>query len=142
MTPDQARSAVYARFLDDWGTTTLVALEGRDSDVAEPGPGVSWVRVTFRNLGGGQLTLGPSGGRKYRRLASALVQVFTPASSGMGPGATLAHQARAIFEGKAIPVGSENVEFNDGAVREVPLERGEKSIQTNVEVSCTYDETK
>ena len=143
MTPDQARAAVYDEFLTQWADETPVILEGQAGpQAAEPEPGVKWVRVAFRNLGGGQLTLGASGGRKYRRDAAALVQVFVPSVAGTGPGATLAHAARAIFEGKAITVGSERVEFNDGRITEVPLSGGERSLQTNVEVRCTYDETK
>lgn len=142
MTPDEARSAVYSRFLDQWDDRTVVALEGREDDNSEPGPDVRWVRLSVRNLGGGQLTLGPTGGRKYRREASAFVQVFTPSSKGMGPGATLAHEARAILEGTTITVGTERVEFYDGTIREIPLGAGEKSLQVNVEVRFSYDETK
>jgi hypothetical protein len=34
------------------------------------------------------------------------------------------------------------VQFNDGQVREIPLQGEEKSLQTNVEVRCSYDEIK
>jgi hypothetical protein len=136
VTPDEAREAVYAAFLTQWADQTPVALEGRKFD--EPEPGVSWVRLAFRNYGGGQHTLGPSAGRIFRRTGAALVQVFTPASKGMGPGATLAQAARAIFEGRTVGA----VQFNDGQVREIPLQGEEKSLQTNVEVRGTYDETK
>lgn len=136
MTPDAARKAVYDEFLSSWGATTPVTLEGELE--SEPGPGRPWARLSFRNLDGGQVTLGPSGGRVYRRVAAAFVQVFTPAARGMQAGATLAQQARAIFEGKRIG----EVEFNDGTVTEIPLAGGEKSLQTNVEVRCSYDEIK
>lgn len=144
MTPDEARASAYAAFLDEWGSTTLVQLEGRDFSV--PPPGTRWVRVSFRNYGGGQHTLGPpagsaeapAGGRIFRRVGAVLVQVFTPSSEGLGIGATLAHAARAIFEGRRVG----GVDFYDGQIRESPLGRGERSYQTNVEVRCSYDETK
>jgi hypothetical protein len=142
MTPDQARSAVYKEFALQWADRTVLHRDG-EAGFVEPNPGIAWVRLSFRNLGGGQLTLGPALGRKYRRTASAFVQVFTPPVQGVGVGATLAHDARAILEGVAIlAVGTERVEFNDGVVTESPFSEGEKFRQTNVEVRCSYDETK
>lgn len=137
MTLDEARSAAYAEFLSAWGDETPVRLEYREADLREPGPNVAWVRVAFRNYGGGQLTLGPQDGRIYRRQAAVLIQVFTPVVSA-GLGATLAQVARAIFEGRTVG----GLQFNDGQVRESPLASSDKSYQTNVEVRVTYDETK
>lgn len=137
MTPDEARAATYTQFLSGWGTTTTVRLEGRE-EAGEPGPGIPWVRVAFRHYGGGQQTLGPAGGRKYQRVGAALVQVFTPITSGPGLGATLAHAARAILESRRFG----DLVFNDGQITEIPLRGGEKNHQTNVEVRCTYDEEK
>jgi hypothetical protein len=138
VTPDEARRAIYDEFLDQWDQG-VAALELEGEPFKEPGPGASWARLSFRQLGGGQLTLGPTGSRKYRRRAGAFVQVFVPATQGgMRLGASLAHDARAILEGRRVS----GVEFDDGQVSEIPLRRGEKSRQFNVEVRCTYDETK
>lgn len=137
MTPDQARAAVYKEFKTQWADRTVLHREG-EADFSEPPPGTVWARLSFRNLGGGQLTLGPLGGRKYRRLASAFVQVFSPVSLGLGVGATRAQEARAILEGRTV----DGVAFNDGTITEIPLDEGEKNYQTNVEVACTYDEDK
>ena len=137
MTPDEARAAAYTQFLTEWGTTSAVRLEGRE-EAGEPAPGTTWVRLSFRNYGGGQQTLGPVGGRKYRRVGAALIQVFTPITAGPGLGATLAHAARAIFESRRFG----DLVFNNGTITEIPLQRGEKNHQTNVEVRCTYDEEK
>ena len=137
MTPDEARSAVYKRFKTQWADRTVLHREG-EAGFSEPPPGTAWVRLSFRNFGGGQRSLGPVGGRKYRRSASVFVQAFTPAVAGVGAGATLAHEARAILEG----VDVDGVAFDDGIITELPLGEGEKSYQTNVEVRATYDETK
>lgn len=138
MTPDQAASAIYAEFLAQWGTSTRVVLDGQ-GDQTEPGPGVEWVRVSFRDYAGGQHTLGPIGSRKYRRLGAAWVQTFVPVERGRGRGTTLAHAARAILEGRTLGL---ELSTYDGVVTQVPLPRGEKSYQTNVEVRVAYDETK
>lgn len=135
-TIDEARAAIYEEFLDQWGTTTPLALEGRA--FSEPPPGVSWARLSMRNLGGGQSTLGDAGARIFRREASVFVQVFTPVNAGMAEGATLAQSARAILEARRIG----GVELYDGVVNERPLAPGDKNAQINVEVRCTYDETK
>jgi len=137
VTPDEARAAVYVEFTSQWAGRTVLHRDG-EAGFSEPGPGTPWARLSFRNYGGGQLSLGPSGGRKYRRIGAAFVQVFTPAAQGTGVGATLAHEARAILEGRSIS----GVDFNDGIITETPLDAGEKNRQTNVEVRCTYDETK
>lgn len=137
MTPDEARSVVYIEFAAQWADRTPLHRDG-EAGFEQPPTGITWARLSFRNYGGGQLTLGPTGGRKYRRLGAAFVQVFAPAVKGIGVGATLAHEARAILEGRSI----NGVEFNDGIVTESPFAEGEKYRQTNVEVRCTYDETK
>lgn len=137
MTPDEARAETYRQFLTAWGTTTTVRLEGRE-EAGEPATGTPWVRVAFRNFGGGQQTLGPAAGRKYLRTGAVLVQVFTPVDRGIGLGATLSHAARAIFEGRRFG----DLYFFDGQVREIPLSGGDKNNQINVEVRATYDETK
>jgi hypothetical protein len=137
VTPDGARAAAYTQFLSEWGTTTTVRLEGRE-EAGEPGVGTPWVRVAFRNYGGGQHTLGPTGSRIYRRTGAVFVQVFAPIERGPGYGATLAQAARAIFEGRRFG----ELDFFDGQIIEIPLRSGERNTQTNVEVRCAYDETK
>jgi len=138
VTPFEVLDEVYRRFKAEWDADdAAVLLEGDGKP--EPGPGSPWVRVSFRDYGGGQHTLGPEGARIYQRTGAAFVQVFTPSVQGPGLGATLAHRARAIFEGRRL--GPE-LTFLDGRVSEAPLSSGDRSYQTNVEVRCTYDETK
>lgn len=137
MTPDEARSAVYVEFAVQWADRTPLHRDG-EAGFVEPAPGTAWARLSFRNLAGGQTTMSPLGSRKYTRAAAAFVQVFTPAAAGVGIGATLAHEARAILEGRNVGA----VNFTDGTITESPFAEGEKSRQTNVEVRCTYPEDK
>lgn len=74
----EAREQVYQTWvdnvpsgLDSW---TFENEEGFD----EPDQDKCWARVLMRSIGGGQETLGASGGRKFRRTASVLVEIFTP----------------------------------------------------------------
>lgn len=137
MTPDQARAAIYTEFADQWAARTVLHREG-ELGFSEPAQGIPWARLSVRHTGGGQLTLGPLGGRKYRRRGLAIVQIFSPLASGMSVGATRAHEARAILEGRTV----DGVCFDDGVIQELPLGEGERSYQTNVEIEFTYDEDK
>jgi hypothetical protein len=105
----------------------------------EPGPDVEWARVSVRNIGGGQSTLGAIGNRKFERIFSIFIQVFVPATGGMQRGSEFAHAARAIFEG--VRLDSEAWMY-DGTITERPIEKSAKSRQFNVEVSGEYLETK
>lgn len=138
MTPAELVEAVYQRFHTQWGATTpFVHYEGHPFE--EPGPDVEWARVSVRNTGGGQATLGMLGGRKYDRDVSVFVQVFTPVTGGVARGAILAQAARVIFEGVRL---DPEAWFFDGFIEEQPVRDGDKSRQTNVEVFGVYLETK
>lgn len=137
MTPVEFVEAVYQRFRTQWGATTQVHYDGHA--FTEPGPDVEWVRVSVQNLGGGQSTLGQTGGRKFERSASIFVQVFTPVTAGVGRGASLAQTARAIFEGTRL---DPEAWCFDGVLDEQPVRNTDKSRQVNVEISSAYLETK
>jgi len=105
-----AREAVHLKFKTDWGTRTPYVFE--NEDYAEPS--VSWVRVTVRSLGGGQETLGPVLGRKYRRSARVVVQIFTPVNQGKAESDGHVAAVVAIFEGKSFS----GLDFNNSTWRE------------------------
>lgn len=137
MTPDALREAVYQRFRANWSGTSQVHYEGMAFE--EPGTDVEWVRISVKNTGGGQTSLGVVGNRKYERDFSVFVQVFVPVIKGMERGAIHAQDARAIFEG--VRLDPEAWLF-DGTISELPVRNGEKSRQINVEVFGNYLETK
>ncbi len=133
-TIDQARTAVYDRFVAQWANRTPFTFENEKWE--EPKPDVDWVRVSVRNTGGGQETLGPKTQRKYRRRGSIFVQVFTPVAKGMKAGAGHAQAARAIFEGESFT----GIDANNGVIRESGSDG--KFYQTLVEVFFDYTEIK
>ena len=138
VTLPEARERVYQRWVDNVPTALTDAWTFENEDFDEPAEDTSWARVSVRDLGGGQNTLGPIGGRKFRRTAAVAIQVFTPRGSGMGTGDSLAHTVRGIFEG----VSFSGLDFNNGVVSEIPPDDDDKFVQHNVVVSFDYDETK
>jgi hypothetical protein len=137
MTPEEVRKAVYDRFYANWSSTSYVHYEGHP--FTEPAPDIEWARLSVRNTGGGQTSLGAVGDRKYERDFSIFVQVFVPVTGGMKTGATYAQAARAIFEGVRL---DPEAYLNDGVITELPIRDGDKSRQFNVEVFGKYLETK
>lgn len=135
MTPNEAREAIYQRWAAQWGTTSPFVFDNETNTTLDAGI-VAWARVSARNNGGGQETLGPTGHRGYLRRGSVFVQIFTPLNRGMKDSAVLAHQARAIFEG----VSFSGIDFNNGQVREVGPDG--KWYMTVVEAAFEYYETK
>jgi hypothetical protein len=134
----EAREQVYQTWvdnvpsgLDSW---TFENEEGFD----EPDQDKCWARVLMRSIGGGQETLGASGGRKFRRTASVLVEIFTPRGRGLGKGDDLAHAVRDIYEARSIG----GLDFTDGTVVEVPPSADSKTIQHLVQVLFDYEEKK
>lgn len=134
MTIDEARQAIYDRFKSEWGTRTIYTFAGEK--FTEPGPDVDWVRLSVRHRGGGQETLGPKTGRKYRRFGGIFVQVFTPVGKGEKAGSSHAHAARVIFEGESFG----GVDTDNGEIKEIG-DNG-KHYQTNLEVHFAYEEIK
>lgn len=131
---DDAREAVYQRFVDNWSSTPYV-FDNEDSADLDGGA-VAWARLSVRETAGGQETLGPTGGRKYRRQASAFVQVFTPVNAGMKAAGDLAAAARAIFEGTSFG----DLDFNNARVSDTGPD--DKWQTTLVEAVFDFTETK
>lgn len=110
---NEAREAVYQRFASQWGTTTYT-FEGEHFEADKQKE--AWVRLSVRQLGGGQETLGPPGARKFRRRAQALLQTFVPSeSASIKDGDALAKAGRAIFEGQSFS----ELDFDDGEIQEL-----------------------
>lgn len=127
------RESVYARFDALWTFTPFV-FDNVDTDLDEGE--VAWARLTVRELGGGQDTLGRVTNRKYRRVISVFVQIFTPTNSGMKQAGELAEEARSIFEGVAF----DGLDMNDVNVRDLGTEG--KWQRTLAEADGRYTEIK
>ncbi len=127
----QARESVYQRFASNYSTTVFTL----DNESFSP-PDGSWVRLTVRNTGGGQETLGKPTNRRYRRNASVFAQVFTLNDQGTLAGDAIAQEILGIFEG----VSFSDLDFNDGAIRESDPDG--RFYQHLVEIFFDYEETK
>lgn len=131
----EATEAVYARFLANFTGTPNVVFDNEeptfDTDVE-----TEWVRLTVRNTGRGQETLGKVGNRRYRATAIAFVQVYTLSNTGVQQSGTLVTEARNIFEG----VSFSGLDFNDAQTPEGGVDG--KWYQAMVEAAFDYDEIK
>lgn len=94
-TLNDAKRSVYDRFILLWAAITPIAL---DNEELEEPPESAWVRVTVRQVGRLQDTLGATGNRKMRSTANAFVQVYTRTNQGTSEGDLLAQTARDIFD--------------------------------------------
>lgn len=132
----EAKEAIYLAFQTAW-TPTGKALTF-DNEKFDPPVDDEWARLTVRHTGGGQETLGKVGNRKFARLGSVFVQVFTPIDQGTSEADVLVTTARNAFEG--ITLAGTTLRFLDVVAREAGPDG--KWYQTVVEANFEYDETK
>lgn len=131
----EAIEAIADRWVAQWGSTTDFALENEKAKGLADGE-APWAWVTVSGPQGGQETLGSPGNRKYRRLITVTIQVFTRVDTGMAQSALLTEQARDIFEGERF----NGLTFNDGtADTQKPDGRWQP---VNVVILGDYEETK
>ncbi len=115
-TIEEAREAIYSRFSTQWGTTTPFTFENEvfNGDAQT----VPWTRLSVLNTSAGQETLGPAGGRRFKRSGSVFQQVFTKAedksSGGLKAGDDLAKTGLDIFEATSFS----GLDFHDGVIKE------------------------
>lgn len=130
----EACEAIRSLFVADWGSTTPLTLENEDFTP----PDEPWVRLSIRHRGAPQETLGKVGNRRFARIGSVFVQVYTPSDDGRSQNEALTEQAAAVFEGKSI--SGTTVRFNDVVVRETGV--SDDFYQVVVEANFEYDERK
>ena len=132
-TLNQAREAIYSRFVTEWAAATVLTFENEEFDEPTDDP---WARLTVRHTSRTQKTLGKVGNRKFRSAAIVLVQVYTRTNTGVQQGDTLAVQAKDIFEA----VSFSGLDFNDGVVRETGPDG--KWYQHLAEIAFDYEDIK
>lgn len=128
-----AKEAIYQAFVDGWASETAITF---DNESFTPPAADPWVRVAVRHNASVQDSLGRPGNRRFMRLGSVFVQVFTPIDQGTLKADQLAKKAREIFEGKTL--SGTSISFRDVAVREIGADG--KWYQANVEAEFGYDE--
>jgi hypothetical protein len=131
----QVREAVYGALVTAWNNTTPLCL---DNEVYTPVPGSAWARGVVREMTSQQWTLGPVGGRKFKRQAHLIVQIFTPPDAGTTQADVLASIVRDAFEGDPTPALS--IGWNAVVVKELGNLNGWYQVQATA--SFWYDEVK
>ena len=111
-TLNQAKEAVYSRFVTQFGTTAPFVLDNEERDEAGD---VAWVRLVVRSTSRVQDTLGKTGNRKFLSTAGVFAQVYTPVNTGVQSGDSIAVQIADIFEG----VSFSGLDFKEAVVREL-----------------------
>lgn len=135
-TINEARVAIYQRFIDNWTATPDTNYtfdnEGYDSeDLAAP-----WVRVLVRNTAGGQETLGNEGSRKFERSGIILCLVHALENTGTESGDEIAKSFQSLFEA----VRFNGIITNNSVIRETG--KTGRWFVTTVEVDFLYHEQK
>lgn len=132
-TLSEAKIAINDRFIAEWEGKTPYTID--NDEFLEP-ENVAWTRLTVRNIGGGQSSLGRIGNRRYDRKGIIVVSVFTPVEQGTSEADLLAQAALVLFEGTRFG----GVTVNDGVVKEV----GAKNTwyQEVMTAEFSYDEIK
>lgn len=145
-TINQARVAVYERFLEEWvtGPDPLTPFcfdnETFDPPQTPEGKGLPWARCSVRSITGGQETLGPPGNRKYTRQALARIEVYTPPGSALKPADDLCQVGLAMFEGRSLL--GQGVLFTDAQTAEVGLVDEGRWFLSTVQASFDYEDIK
>ncbi len=134
-TLNEAREAVYSRFLANFVGTTNIVLDNEeprfDVDTVD-----EWVNVAVRHTGRVQETMGKTGNRRYRVKAIAFVQVYTKSNTGVQQSGVLVTEARDIFEG----VSFSGLDFSNATTPEGGPKG--KWYEATVEAFFDYDEIK
>lgn len=136
----EAREAVYQLFVTGWGTRTPIALDNEtfDKPVDSNNEPTAWVRLTVRNTGSQQDTLGPIGARNFLRTGSIFVNVYTAKDKGTTEGDGHAQKARELLEGLSFASGA--VRTYNVVVRELGPERDSPYYAHVAEASFEFDE--
>lgn len=135
-TLSEAREAIYLAFQTAWTPTGFeLTFDNEKFNSPDDAP---WARLSVRHTASAQETLGAVGNRKFSRLGSAFVQVYTRVDQGTSQNDTLATTAREAFEG--LTLAGTTLRFLDVIVRETGPDG--KWYQTIVEATFEYDETR
>lgn len=148
-TLNEARDAAYKRMIAEWPATfgsgpAAFAVpycfddESLDTPEDVAGKPKPWVRLSVRNLAGGQESLGPPGNRKYRRRAAVRMEAFTAPGTGLKKPDLIVQKAIDIFEGVRLA----GALTYDGRTAEVGLVNDGRWKLSTAEVNFDYEEIK
>lgn len=131
---NEAKEAVYSRFTTQWAAgSNLPFCFGNEA--FDP-PTTAWVRLVVRHTAGQQDTLGPEGGRRFRRLGNIIAQVFVPIDTGEQDADAYGREITGIFEGTSF----DGVSCQAADYQEIGPDG--KWFQANITVPLWAEETK
>lgn len=133
---NDARKAVYDRFIAQWPGLTSDTAFTFENEKFTPPEGAAWARLSVQNQESVQETLGPPGQRRFRRSAVVFVQVFVPGDTGTAESDALVTSCRGIFEG----VSFEGLDFHAVSSTETGVDNGQH--MTLVEAPFEYEDRK
>lgn len=138
-TPNEAKEAIYSRFITEWGGETAYVFgnEEFDSPEATGASAASWVRLLVKETpSGGQETLGRKGSRQYRRRGQIIMMIYALPDKGEQRADELARIFRDAFEGESFS----GIDCFDCQV----IESGNEGLwyRVNAFVEMTFSETK
>jgi len=130
-TASQAREAIIARFIASYvpvAFADVIDLARRaklysfDNEGADAGDvvaaGESWCRFTIQEAGSRQETLGPAGGRRFKRDGVARLALYCPSNKGTLKSDGMVKAFRDVFEG----VSFSGVYFTNCQVQDLGIE--------------------
>ena len=136
-TSDQACTAIFDRWITQWGTTTPFKFMGETTKLEEGAvPYVILGVVHEPRQRDGQITLGAIGNRKFDRQGRIELLLSTLAKDGRSPLDGLQHTARGIFEARRFS----GVQCYDGEFRETGIDG--KWHTGRVDILFSYQEIK
>ena len=140
MTLDEIKNTILTYYITQWNllsVTPTLTLENEDFDPATEG-GIEWARISIVEHEARQRSLGKIGNRKFERLGSVFVQVYTKQGSGGTKRADeIAQDVRDILEGTNAITGA--CFFTGRVITQEPDGHWHRVV---VEVEFSYDETK
>ncbi len=134
-TLNEAKEAAYQQFISNYNGVPLERIVF-DDEAPPDDKGGSWVRVSVKNRGRKQETMGKKTNRRFKSAASVFVQVYTETDKGVKQSDTLATEAADVFEGESFS----GLDFREAVIRETGPDG--KWYQELVEAEFDYYEIK
>jgi len=136
-TPNQARIAMMAAFSAGWNESVYPV--SYDNAAYTPPTGVtSWAKFSIKFVGGGQISLGSTDNRRFRRWGFLTIEVYTMANTATSASDTLATTALNIFDGKDFS----GVRFREGRIETVGEDAEGKWYEQDAVLYFEFDENK
>lgn len=132
MTFNEARDLILAPFQTAWGSEGPVQWD----DVAAAPTDGNWARATIKHSDGGAESLADeSGTKRFERIGTLYVQIFTPVGLGMVTGYDLAQRVVNQYQSTRSNVWFRRVRMREGA-------KDGAFRQTTVLVDFSYDDVR